>query len=132
MSFVFVPFFFLLLVVPTTLWVVFALTKRLELRMEAERRRLGLLESSISDPGLTVDQRSRILDQLDRDRPIPLSTSLGWIGFCGGVALGAIGVVTHRPCFGLWGAVSGALGFALLSLPMVARELHAGRIRGDR
>ena len=132
MSLVFILMFFLLVLVPTCLWVVFVLTKRLELRLETERRRLDLLESTMSDSGLTAEQRTRILDQLDRDRPVPLGTALGWLGFCGGLALGGIGVVTHRPELGLSGAVSGALGFALLSLPMVARELHAGRIRGDR
>lgn len=116
--------FLMLCVFPLIQWVGGMITQRVEMRGEIEHRRLEVIERAVGDPSVDPQRRDELLRSLTHaSAPVPASTTIGWVSFCAGAALGAIGLTGGVYELLSVGIVVVAVGFALLSLPLVAREL---------
>ena len=121
--------FFVFLIVllcffPLVRWVGDLVTRGIGMRTDIEHKRLDLIDRAVSDPTLDPQRRDELLRSLAHTAaPISATTTIGWISFCAGAALGAIGLTSELPVLLSVGIVVVAVGFALLSLPLVAREL---------
>ena len=111
-------------------FVFIYLMVRITTREREQRRRLDLVAQALQSNQLDDRTKRELLAAVGaapREARIPLWTALGWIGLAVGISLLILGETMSQRDLWAPGVLVTAVSFAVLSLPIAARELQGRR-----